>query len=269
MAFSKRVGTVILGVVAVGLTATGLVIAATDSNRGSITGDRLALNGYPPKSAQLALTISTGQSYSVNATINVDFVTNSVDANVQVPMAFSAINAELRLVNHHLYAGLANLQSIVGHSWISTPMKTPSLYGVSLEMTKPDISLISGYTRRTVTSTGSTTTYNFYRDNATIQAPSGLPLTLPTLATIDFSISVGSQGELTATGLTVTSKRSTASIAVTVLSYNRPSRIAPPPAKDVLPVTKSILRKVFGSSTAIPSLLAPQNVAALGQIRLS
>ncbi len=269
MALSKRVGTVVLGVVAVGLTVTGLVFAATDSNLRGAAKDPLALNGYPPKTAQLAVTISTGQLYSVNAAINVDFVNNSVDANVQVPMAFSAINADLRLVNHHLYAGIANLQSIVGHSWISTPMKTPSLYGVSLEMTKPDISLISGYTRRTVTTIGSTTTYNFYRDNATIQAPPGLPLTLPTLATIDLSISVGSQGELTATGLTVTSKRSTASISVTVLSYNRPDRIVPPPAKDVLPVTKSILRKVFGSSTSLPSLLAPQNVAALGKIRLS
>ena len=269
MEFSKRAGAIVLGVVAVALTVTGLVFAATDSNPGRSSGDALALNGYPPKSAQLAVAVSTGQSYSVNATVNVNFVTNSVDATVQVPLVFSAINADLRLVNHHLYAGIANLQSIVGRSWLSTPMKTPSLYGVSLEMTKPDISLISGYTRRTVSTSGSITTYNFYRENATIHAPSGLPMTLPTLATIDFTISVGSQGELTSTGLTVTSKHSRAIISVTVLSYNQPTRIAPPPAGEVLAVTPNILRKAFGSSTLIPSLIAPRNVAALGQIRLS
>ncbi len=269
MAFSTRVGAILIGVVAVALTATGLVFAATDSNPGGATVDALALNGYPPKSAQLAVAISTGQSYSVNATINVNFVTNRVDAAVQVPLAFSAINADLRLADHHLYAGIANLQSIVGKSWISTPMKTPSLYGVSLEMTKPDISLISGYSRKTVTTSGAVTTYNFYRDNTAIRAPSGLPMTLPTLATIDFSISVGSQGELTATGLTVTSKHSRVSIAVTVLSYNRTTPITAPPAGEVLAVTPSILHRVFGSSSLIPSLIAPRNVAALGQIRLS
>ena len=258
-----------LGVVALALTVTGIAIAATDTNPGSATSDSLALNGYPPKSAELAVSITTGQAYSVTSTINVNFLTNSVDAQMQVPFAFSSINADLRLVNRHLYAGLANLHSIVGRSWISTPMKVPSLYGVSLEMTKPDVSLISGYTRKTMTTVGAVTTYNFYRDNATVRAPAGLPVTLPTLARIDFSLSVGSQGELTGVGLTVTSKHSTASITVTVLSYNRSTDIVAPPAKEVLPVTKSILDRLFGSSSSIPSLIAPKNVAALGQIRLS
>ena len=269
MKLSKRAGALVLAVVALSLTVTGIVIAATDTNPGSSNVDALALNGYPPKSADLAVTITTGQTYSVNADVNVNFVTNSVDATVQVPFAFSSVNADLRLVNRHLYAGLSNLQSIIGRSWVSTPMKTPSLYGYSLEMTKPDIALISGYTRKTVTTSGSVTTYNFYRDHATIRAPAGLPVTLPTLATVDFSISVGSQGELTGLGLTVTSKHSTAAITVSVLSYNRPAVIVAPPAKDVLPVTKSILNKLFGSSSSIPSLLTPKNVAALGQIRLS
>ena len=269
MALSKRAGAIALVVVAFALTVMGIVVAATDTNPGSNNTDALALNGYPPKSADLAVAITTGRAYSVNADVHVNFVTNSVDATVQVPFAFSSINADLRLVNRHLYAGLSNLQSIIGRSWVSTPMKTPSLYGYSLEMTKPDIALISGYTRKTVTTSDSVTTYNFYRDHTTIRAPAGLPVTLPTLATVDFSISVGSQGELTGLGLTVTSKRSTAAITVSVLSYNRPAMIVAPPAKDVLPVTKSILKKLFGASSSIPSLLTPKNVAALGQIRLS
>ena len=269
MAFSKRAGAIALVVVAVALTVTGIVLAATDTNPGSSTADNLALNGYPPRTADLAVAITTGQAYSVNADVKVNFVTNSVDATVHVPFAFSSLNADLRLVHRHLYAGLSNLQSIVGRSWISTPMKTPSLYGYSLELTKPDIALISGYTRKTVTTSGTVTTYNFYRDHTTIRAPAGLPVTLPTLATVDFSISVGSQGEVTGLGLTVTSKRSTAAITVTVLSYNQPTAIVAPPARDVVPVTRSILKRLFGSTTSIPSLISPRSVAALGQIRLS
>ena len=269
MAVSKRAGAIVLIVVAVALTVTGIVIAATDTNPGSSSTDNLALNGYPPRTADLAVSITTGQTYSVNADVTVNFVTNSVDAAVRVPFAFSSLNADLRLTHRHLYAGLSNLQSIVGRSWISTPMKMPSLYGYSLELTKPDISLISGYTRKTVSTSGSITTYNFYRDHTTIRAPAGLPVTLPTLATVDFSISVGSQGEVTGLGLTVTSKRSTAAITVTVLSYNQPTAIVAPPARDVVPVTRSILKRLFGSTTSIPSLISPRSVAALGQIRLS
>ncbi len=54
MALSKKAGAVALAVVAFALTVTGIVIAATDTNPGSGNVDALALNGYPPKSADRA-----------------------------------------------------------------------------------------------------------------------------------------------------------------------------------------------------------------------
>ena len=268
MKVSSRAGALALAVVALALTVTGVVVAATDSNPASSPKDSLALNGYPPRSAQLHVVISTGQLYNVTADVNVNFVTNAVEAQVQIPLLFSATNLDLRLVNGQLYAGSGNFSSIIGSPWVALPLKEPSLYGLSLEMTKPDLGLITGFPSVTVTGSGLDKTYLYHRDNVTITAPSGLPLTLPTRAAIDFSITLGAQGEMTATSFVVTSKTSTASISVTVLSYNQPAHIAAPNVKDVKQLTAGGLRKLFGSSS-VTKLLSPQNVASLGQIRLN
>ena len=268
MKLSGRLGALSLAVLALALTVTGVVLAATDANPSGAPRDALALNGYPPKSAQLHVVISTGQRYTVSADVNVNFVTNAVQALVQIPLFFSATTVELRLVNNHLYAGTDTLSSIVGKPWVALPVKAPSLFGLSLEMTKPDIALITGFPSITVTGDRQSKTYHYHRDNVTITAPTGLPVTLPTHAAIDFSITLGSQGELTATSFVVTSKTSTASITATVVSYNQPASIVAPSATDVQPVTPAILHQLFGSSS-ITKLLSPQNVTSLGQIRLN
>jgi hypothetical protein len=268
MAVSGKIGAVGLATVALALTVTGVVLAATDPNPAGAAKDPLILNGYPPRSAQLHVVISTGQAYNITADLNVNFDTNAVAADVQVPMFFSATHLDLRLVGGHIYATSPNLASVIGSKWFSTPASLPSLFGLSLEMTKPDISLITGFPQSTVTHHGYYTTYKYHRDNVTITAPSGLPFTVPTRAAIDFSITLGRQDELTATSFTVTSATSTASIAVTVLSYNAAATIVAPPARDVTAITPAEIARIFGS-TALGNLFAPHSIARLGQIRLS
>jgi hypothetical protein len=48
----KRIMALALAIVALALTVTGVVIAATDSNPGGLTKDPLALHGYPPSSGR-------------------------------------------------------------------------------------------------------------------------------------------------------------------------------------------------------------------------
>jgi hypothetical protein len=268
MAISKRAAGIGLAVAALALTVTGVVIAATDPNPGGVAKDPLALNGYPPRSAQLLVTVSSGQQYHVTADVNVNFRTNAVEATMHIPMFFSTADVTLRLVDHHLYATSSTLSSIIGSSWLSTPMATPSLFGLSLEMTKPDIALISGFPQRVVTHDGYLTTYDYRRDNVGINAPSGLPISVPTRASIDFSITVGQEGELTAARFAVSSSHTHAWISVQVVSYNAPAHITAPPARDVKPVDTSFLSKILGSSS-IGSLLSPQNVTSLSQIHLT
>ena len=55
---------------------TGVVLAATDSNPADIGKDSLVLNGYPPHSANLAVTVSTGVVSRLNATVTANFTDN-------------------------------------------------------------------------------------------------------------------------------------------------------------------------------------------------
>jgi len=257
-----------LAFVALALTVTGVVLAATDPNPAAILKDPLVLNGYPPKSADVHLVISTGQAYSVDANVNMNFVTNAVEANLRIPMFFSATSVELRFVGSHLYLGSSNLSSIVGARWIGTKSSLPSLFGLSLEMTKPDIPLISGFSSKSVSSSGYSTTYTFQRDNFILSSPSSLPVKMPVGATLRVAITVGSQGEVTASTLSVVSQTVDLSVSATVLSYNQPAAITAPPSREVKQEKASVLQQMLGTS-AFANLLSPQNLANLGKIQVN
>src|SRR5579863_6093442 len=113
MLVSRKVAAAGLAVAALALTVTGVVLAATDPNAGGNQKDPLALNGYPPRTAQLRVVVSTGQAYTVSA-------------DLQIPLLFSATTVDLRLVAGHLFASSPNLGAIVGSQWVSTRVHIPS-----------------------------------------------------------------------------------------------------------------------------------------------
>ncbi len=264
MAMTNRIPTLVLAVVAFALTVTGVVLAATDSNPGSIPKDNLTLNGYPPHSAQLFVTVSTGQAYSLTSNVNVDFTNSRVEAFVHFPLVFAVASVDLRLVDDHLFAGSAEATS---GAFLSTPMKQPSLFGLALEMTKPDIALIKGFDE-TVVRSGDTTTYEFRRSGVAVSNVLGGSNTQASVGTMDWSITVGSQGEVTRSSLVVHDARSTTSISVVVLSYNKPVDVVAPPAGQVRSVEPSTLRNLLGS-VPLSTLLLPQNLTSLGQLHLN
>jgi hypothetical protein len=265
---SSRLSAIILAVVAAALTITGVVLAATDSNPSQVLKDPLALNGYPPKTADIRVAVSTGQSYGVDANVNINFVANAIEADLRIPMFFSAASIDLRLVNNHLYAGSPNFSSVVGANWIGTKASLPSLFGLSLEMTKPDIPLITGFTSKSVSTSGYSKTYTFQRDNFILSSPSALPVKMPADATLRISITVGSQGEVTASSLSVESKTTNFSVTATVLSYNKPAKIVAPPAAQVKQENAGLLHELLGTSS-LAKLLSPQYLANLGKVQVS
>ena len=161
-----RVMATALAVVALALTVTGVVIAATDSNPGDLAKDALVLNGYPPKTAQLAVTVSTGSDVSVDATVNVNFRTNRIAAVARVPLVITTAAVNLVFANNELYARSADVDN---GPWFKASVTTPPLFGFSLEFTKPDIDLITGFHKK-VTSSGYSTTYVFTRDDVPLSS---------------------------------------------------------------------------------------------------
>ncbi len=268
MAVSKRLAPLTLAAVALALTLTGVIYAATDSNPSAIPKDPLVLNGYPPKSADFQIKVSTGQTYSLSANVDVNFRKNTVQAQVLIPLLFSATAVDLRLVHGMLYVGSPNLSSIFGTSWVNTPVSSPSLFGLSLELTKPDISLISGFNHQSVTKNGYLTTYHYQRDNVILGTTSKSPIKMPAIATVNISITVGSQGELSAATVSETSKSSTLTLNLNVLSYNQPVHVTAPAANEVKAVNISSLLKLL-NATPLRSLLSIKNLGNLGKIQLN
>ena len=257
MARANRIGAAALATVAVALTVVGVVIAATNTNPSATTRDPLALNGYPPRTADVRVTLTTGTSVDATADVAVNFATNSAAAVVQIPLPVASVAMDVRVLPHHVYLGFTNLPSILGVGWLAAPVRVPNLYGWSLELTKPDLYLITGYTT-TVTHSGYSTTYTYSRPGSSVSLPNGLPFALPSSGLLRFSITTGSQGEVTGASATVDSRSSTplATLTATVVSYNAPAPVVGPPRRDVTPINARTLRRVFGTSS-ISSLLGP------------
>lgn len=261
MAVKKRFLATALAVVALALTATGVVIAATDANPGSLARDPLKLNGYPPSSANLLVSVSTGAGLSLSANVSVNFKSNKVDAVVRIPVVVTTAAVELRLVKNRLYVRSASASS---GPWLDAKVKTPALFGVALELTKPDIKLITGF-QKTVTKSGYSTTDVFYRDHVALSSLLASSAS-SVLGSVRWTISVGSQGEVSKSTLTVKSKRTTTIVSVTVLSYNQPAPVATP--SNVKPIALAEIDKLLGSKY-FTSLLIPRDFTSLSQASLS
>ena len=264
----KKWAGIALALVATGLTVTGVVLAATDPNPARVGKDPLALNGYPPRSAQLHVVVSTGQRYEVSADVDVDFARNAVSATLHVPLAFSATDVDLRMVGGRLYLASSALNGVAGPRWLALKARLPDLYGLSLEATRPDISLISGFTRESVTRSGYSTTYSYHRDNVAIGLPKSFGITVPPRASVDFSITLGAQGELSAMRFAVASGHTHAWVTVTVVSYNHGARVAAPPRSTVTYVSPKQISSMLGGGS-LGKLLTPSGGFSVGSITLS
>jgi len=265
VAVKQHFKALVLAVVALALTVTGVVIAATDSNPSSLAKDPLLLHGYPPKTANLLVTLSTGASFGLSANVAVNFDASTVDATVQFPLVVTTAAVELRLLNKHLYARSADVSS---GPWLSLAYKTPALFGVALEMTKPDIKLITGFTTESITKSGYSTTYTFYRDHVALQSLLGSSKSTSTLGSIRWSITVGGGGEVTQSTIRTTSKKSSTTLSVTVLSYNKPVKVVAPSGKNVTPISSAALGHLLNAEK-FTSFLIPKNLMTLSQSQVS
>lgn len=264
MPVKKRFMALAVAGLAVALSVAGVVIAATDSNPADVAKDSLTLNGYPPHSADLYVTLSSGADFGLNANVNVNFKTNRVDAIVRVPIVFTTAAIEFRLIGGHLYARSADVSS---GPWLDSSLKSLPLFGIALEMTKPDVKLITGFTT-SVTKSGYSTTYSYYRNHVALV--NLLDLSSPTsiLGAVRWTITVGSQGELTKSTLAVTSKHDTTVLSATVLSYNDSVNVAEPSASNVQHLAFTQFHQLFASADVV-SLLVPRDLLSLSSTSLT
>jgi hypothetical protein len=255
----KRPAGIALAALATALTVFGVAFAATDSNSSGVAKDPFVLHGYPPKSADLLVTISTGQSYTLTANVDVNFTTSAAEAVVHFPLVFSVTSVDLRMVGKHVYAEAADISS---GTWLSFPVHPPAFFGLSLEMTKPDIAFIKGLKETSVTRTGYQTTHSYSRNDVALRNILGSTKNAIVLGSLKLSVSEGSNQEFTGATMTMKSAHAMTKVTVQVLSYNKPAVISAPSAKDIKTVVGSTLPQLF-SSSSITSILIPENFTSL------
>ncbi|HWD97260.1 MAG TPA: hypothetical protein VG246_12635 [Acidimicrobiales bacterium] len=260
----KRLMAVVVAVVALALTVFGIVFAATDPNPAALGRDPLALNGYPPHSADVAVSLTTSGGLGLNANITANFTDNRASALVSFPTIETPSSVDVLMASDHLYARSADVSS---GPWFDTAFKTLNFFGVSLELTKPDIYLIAGL-HKSVTHSGYSTTYNFTQQHVVLSTLLGSAKSLSTLGSVRWSITVGSQGEASASTLVVTSKHATTTISAKVLSYNEPAKISVPASKDVQALSLSGLEKLL-KGRDFASLLIPRDLTSLSKTSIS
>jgi hypothetical protein len=260
----QRVMAVVIAVVAAALTVLGIVLAATDPNPADIGKDPLALNGYPPHSATLAVSLTTSGGLGLNATVTANFTDNRASALVSFPTTLSPSSVDVLMANDHLYARSADVSN---GPWDETSFATPSLFGASLELTKPDIYLITGY-HRSVSHSGYSTTYTFTRQHVVLTTLLGSSKSLSKLGSVRWTITVGSQGEATSSTLVVRSKHATTTVSARVLSFNQSAKIVVPTSKDVQALPLSSLEKLLKGRN-FASLLIPRDLTSLSQTSIS
>jgi hypothetical protein len=255
---TKRLMALVLAGVAIALTVIGVVLAATDPNPGGVAKDPFSLNGYPPKSADIAVTLTSDQGFGLSATVEANFKTGRVAADVTLPLDITSAEFDLRLAKDHLYARSAEESS---GSWLETHLTTPSLFGISLELTKPDVDLIKGL-HKTVTKSGYLTTYTFSRKGVALSKLFGAKNSNSTLGSVHWTITVGAQGELVSSALRETTAKGTTTMSATVLSYNQPVSVVVPSPKDTQPLSGKLLKKLLGSED-FTSILVPKSLTSL------
>lgn len=229
---------------AVILTVVGLVIAASDHALGA---DTLLLHGFPPTSAVLNVAITTTNA-SIAGDCGVNFATNAVSC--ELPTA--GADLALRWVGDNVY--LHN-QSQSG-KWIRLTAPAANLYGLSLEMVKPDIALLDASQHDVVTHEGWRTTHTFHLSGSTLAGSTSGPATL--------TITTGSEGQVEDASLSGVTNGISVVIVVTVKSYNQPVVAHAPPRRDTRAATPQEIASLFKLLPGSGSLPLNLNGAGIG-----
>jgi hypothetical protein len=188
------------------LTVWGLDIAATDANYP--TTDSLRLGATPPTSVAMSLHVSGLFSVPINANVSVNFDSNQLSGAVQADEPFATIGA------HVLYDGAHPGQLAVstnGVVWSEIGAPNANLFGLALELTRPDLDLIGGFDSQAIVHRGVLTDHVFSRASGVTPLGGNGPLTL--------TITTGASGEVTGAAL-VFGGAHPVDVTLTVDAYN-------------------------------------------------
>lgn len=259
---ARRILTWIVTVLAVGGTGFGVVKAATDPAPGGVAVDHLRLNGYPPTSATLSVSLTGVGGLDVVGRVYLDMTNNEVEGTFTVP-TLDQQQVEAIWANNRIY-----LQTSPGTSnpWVYVSKGSPSLFGLALEMTRPDLALVAGFPQESARTSGWSTVHRFSRPSLAVRDLFNPSVTR--IGSMVWTVTTGSEGEVTASSVTLHTGTTTTSLTATVESYNQKVHITLPTNVVGTPLGAAQLRGLLPTSATL-HLLVPVNISSLGGTSLT
>ena len=258
MKSSLKLPAALVAVIAIVLSTTGVVLAATDSNPHGYSADPLSLHGYAPKSADIQITISANSSALASGDLQVDFRHSAGHLTLGSSVGGFGAQLQMILASQHVYlvnGGTADRPYVnlgkVGISWI----------GVSFEMAHPQVNLLAllGAVHDALsTNAQGEKVHTLKITGKNLSLGSGLSIQNAT----SIEVTVGRGGELTGITVHVRSKHSAEDIALRVISYNQPVKVTTPLPSQISTQMGNLnqLLKMVGISSALKGLKSNLNV---------
>lgn len=251
----NRLLSIVIAIVALLGTTTGIVMAATDSNPGN---SPLSLHGKPPKTAALTMSMTGGDGVAITGAMNVDFVHSRVDGTINIPVAIVMARLNIRAMNGTIYLGSSAFNSMAKAQWLRASMGKFDLTGLALEMSKPEFDLLQqGLGKPTITHEGDVTVRTFDVPTGAL-AGSGLGA-----QGLMVAFRTGSEGQVLSLTVSMGAGKQSFVLTLSVASYNVPVSITAPNPRTVQPLTSDILSQVGGSNPLLKQLLSSAGGIAL------
>lgn len=189
----------------------------------------------------------------MHAVAEIDFRQNAMEMQGSIPLFSSDASLDVRWTGNFVY-----LHSGVSTSakWLKFPATSPSLFGTSLEMIKPDLSLLTGFDAVTKQRVGNETVRTYIRHRAALSAGSG---SASQLGSVRLVVTTGRQGEIVSVDSSTTQGQVTTDVSAVVSAYNTPVHVLAPPASQVRNVSPRRILKVIRHSP-LARIVIPMNL---------
>jgi len=262
MTTSKRTLGTLVGLVALALTVLGVHLSLSAPVPGASNRDALALNGYPPKTVGLTLTVSTGGNVSATAFLALNLLNNTGYGTVTVPLGLSNEVFTLRVIDKRVFINSSNFNAAQHPSWYDVPLSLPDLFGASLELTQPDLNLITGFETST-SHNGSSTTHTFAKKLVAVRS---LSSTTTSVGSESLRIRTGSQGEVTGASAQISTVTSSTTLTATIDWYNHHVATTVPPRLEWATVPPALVHLIRGSSV-LGAIDIPASLSSLTSVQ--
>jgi hypothetical protein len=246
---STRIIAVAAVVVLIALVASAVTLAATSSSPTQVAAASVAVGPGPPTTATGTLVYSSSSGVTISADFAFDFEKDAADVTATASLSIVTATVEARLAMDTFYLHVPQFASLVGAPWVSTgELGGPTrLDALATAMRRPDLSRLHAKRRVTVRSAGgATTTLSFGLVH--LPSTSGLPISLPSTARVTATVVTGDQGQLLSVAALLVGRSRTDKLGLRVTGYNVPVDVTAPAPSDVVVLSGSRERAIFGTN---------------------